>query len=71
MGEAALPAVPTLVECMTDEDGDVRDAARLTLGQIGRPAVPILLKLLDNEDPLIRGQAQQALDEIRGFGLDE
>src|SRR5262245_48576670 len=49
-GEKAVPAVPTLIEAITDKIA-VRQRAAEALAAIGAPAVPALLATLDNHNP--------------------
>jgi HEAT repeat protein len=65
-GPAAAPAVPDLIEILS-EDSDLPGSAMTTLLDIGpaaAPAVPALIKVLDDDDYGYRGLAAQALGSI-------
>src|SRR5439155_16185183 len=61
---AIADAVPTLIESLKDNDGDVRGLAALTLGVIGpsaKAAVPALTQALRHADPVLRAEVAFAL----------
>lgn len=58
--------VPGLIEALSHEDNRIRNAAAVTLGEIGDPrSVPPLLQIINNEqDGNIRWQATSALSKM-------
>lgn len=69
LGAAAGPAVGSLIECLDDEQADVRAAAASALGKIGKPAaraVPRLIKALWDKEQSVRLDALIALVMIPG-----
>jgi HEAT repeat protein len=60
-------AVPALVNCLADANGDFTGHAIDALARFGvdaGPAVPELLKFLDSPDEVLKGKARAALKEI-------
>jgi HEAT repeat protein len=53
-----------LVSKLTDEDGLVRQTARISLQAIGKPAVPQLCWMMNNKDKHARWEAAKALAEL-------
>lgn len=67
MGEAALPAVPTLLNLLRAEQAQDRRMAAWTLGEIGpgaEVAVPALLDAVGDEDQVVCKMALRALEQI-------
>ncbi len=69
MGPAAAPAVPALIEALSDPEPTVRFPATVALGEIGpaaAAAVPTLKKMMDEEinDEIAAG-AKRALRRIQ------
>ena len=65
-GRDARPAVPALVDCLTDRDDRLRYDATWALAQIGgveSAHLPALLDLLDDPSPPTRAQALRVLTE--------
>ena len=65
--ETAKVIVPGLVELLKDPDGQLRQRAAATLGQIGagaRPAVPALEEALKDGNAGVRRSAADALKNI-------
>ncbi len=60
-GPAAKPAVPALVQRLTDDSEPVRTASAQSLSQIGAAAVPALLHAIEHETGLARQAAARAL----------
>jgi HEAT repeat protein len=56
--------ISALVSKLTDEDGLVRQTARISLQAIGKPAVPQLCWLMNNRDKHARWEAAKALAEL-------
>jgi HEAT repeat protein len=56
--------ISALIRRLSDNDGLVRQAARLSLEDIGRPATPYLCKLLSDRREHVRWEAVKALVEI-------
>ena len=56
--------ISELVSELTDEDGLVRQNARISLQAIGKPAVPHLCWLMNNKDKHARWEAAKALAEL-------
>ncbi len=63
-GGIGRPAVPALIEALTDEEWEVRYRAAEALSRIGEPAVPALIKALDDEDDEVRSWAAWGLGVI-------
>ena len=62
-GELAIDAVLALVECLKDEDSDVRDSAALELGKLGehaKDAAAALTKCLKDRNSDVRDSAATA-----------
>ncbi len=57
-------AVEPLITALKDEDGYVRGAATLALGQIGGPAAEPLITALKDKHAYVRGYAAEALDKL-------
>lgn len=67
LGRVGAPAVPSLVEMLSSEDPDLRQAAAGVLGAIAdHRAVPPLTARLADPDPNVRGAAADALGKIGG-----
>jgi HEAT repeat protein len=67
MGREAKQAIPSLVEALKDEDGDVRISAAFALVRIKlevKQAIPVLIEALKSEDANIRFDAAKALGAI-------
>ncbi len=60
-GEAAVSAVPALVEAMRGTNVVLCRLAAKALSQIGRGALPSLILHLKHHDPFVRGEAAMAL----------
>lgn len=54
-----------LINALGDDDGLVRQRARLQLEHIGRESIPALLGALENPNTRVRWEAVRALGEIR------
>jgi HEAT repeat protein len=59
-----IEEINALISRLADKDGMVREAARLSIVDIGQPAVPPLIKLLDDKREQVRWEAINALSEI-------
>ena len=69
IGEAATPAVPALIEALSDDDEGVRLLAASALGAIGPKAVSAaeaLRRALNDPDAEVAAQAREALNQIGG-----
>lgn len=67
MGDDAEPAVPALIEMLTNGDIHDRKLAALTLGEIGpaaEEAIPALFAAVDDEDESLAEMAEEALQQI-------
>ncbi|TVQ76619.1 MAG: hypothetical protein EA369_09880 [Bradymonadales bacterium] len=67
LGEEAIPAVPALTALTHDRDLSVREAAILSLGQIGRPTeqvMPVLIQTLETPSWFIRRTARDAIVRV-------
>jgi HEAT repeat protein len=61
-------AVPVLIECLKDGQGQIRWMSAQVLGNIGpdaAAAVDALTAALDDVEPMVRGTARKALKQIR------
>ena len=56
--------IPELINQLGDEDGLVRQEARLRLQAIGKPAVPQLCWVMNNKNKFVRWEAAKALAEL-------
>lgn len=56
--------IPVLISRLSDEDGLVRQNARLDLQTIGKPAVPQLCWMMNNKNKHARWEAAKALAEL-------
>jgi HEAT repeat protein len=54
-----------LIKAMGDEDGLVRQRARLQLEHLGQESIPVLVEALESPNVHVRWEAVQALGEIR------
>ena len=73
IGPDAAPAVPALIESLSDTRPEVRAEILYALGSIGpasKAAVPLAIKALDDEHPSVRYAAVYALGRI-AEGSDE
>jgi HEAT repeat protein len=61
LGPAAEPAVSPLLQCLKDENANVRDRAVQALTGIGPPAVPELIQAIEHEKGQVRQGAAKAL----------
>jgi hypothetical protein len=67
LGAAAYPAVPALIEALSDADAGVRRSAAQALGRMGPQAdaaVPALTAALADPNPGVRESAAQALTAL-------
>ena len=74
LDSAAEPAIPFLIECLTNKIADVRDDAALGLGYIHRRpdiAVPALIEYLESHKSNVGGsQTRYAVDSLGWFGTN-
>jgi hypothetical protein len=73
-GTSLSPALLVVVQRLTDEDRNVRNAAAHGLGQLhvkSRIAIPELMKLLKHPDPQIRILAADAIEQIDPSALEK
>jgi hypothetical protein len=69
LGYCGQPAVPGLIQTLSDKEVQVRYRAAGALARIGRdsePAIPALEKMLQDEDESLRRVAAAAMKKIRG-----
>lgn len=74
LGEEARPAVPALLDLLTNGDVRGRRAAAWALrdlGPVAEDAVPALLEALDDPDDQVEELAVQALSAIEGVDDEE
>ena len=64
MQEKARDAAPDLARALSEENGEVRSAARWALGQIGPAAVPALREALASNNVQVRSDAASALGSM-------
>ena len=67
LGAAARPAVPALVEALTDKSLGIRPTAAAALGEIGpdaKDAIPALTATLKEKDETVRTAAAEAIKKI-------
>lgn len=72
-GPASAPAVPALIENLSNESGPVRYSSTLALGEIGpgaSAAVPALQKLLDDRNDDVAHMAKKSLKLITGEAVE-
>jgi HEAT repeat protein len=63
-GPAAREAIPALADAMKDRDGNIINAAAITLAKIGKEAVPVLTGYSKDKDQRVREAATAALGRI-------
>jgi len=64
MPDKARGQMPELIRLLSDENNDVRTAARWALGQTGPKGIPALREALKNSDPRVRAGAAFALGSM-------
>jgi len=71
LGRIGRPALPALVEALTDENEQVRGGAAKVLGNMGAAAkasVPALRERLQDNDESVRATVKEALTNIEQSG---
>lgn len=75
MGSAAAPAVPALIEALSDPAASVRYPVTIALGEIGPPAkaaVPALKKVMEDDiNDEVAASAKRALRRIDPSAVEE
>ena len=67
MGVAAIPAMPALIQALSDPSDEVRSYAAYTFAKLegaASDAVPALIKALDDEDEEVRNHVVFALEKL-------
>ena len=64
------PAIPALIEALSDENAFARSQAAGALGRIGEQAIPALIETLSNADVFTRSLAASALGDIGEQAVD-
>jgi HEAT repeat protein len=66
VGAKAAPAIPVLIETLSDSDDEVQYAALEALESIGRAVVPAVLRAMTNERTRLRGGATSLAARMAG-----